>query len=62
MFLIPVQSLFYVLMTMENAQQYLEQVPGSDTVLLYLTCLNHQLTQYSYLFIVTHPSWDEIME
>lgn len=55
MFFIPVQRLFYIPMAMENAQQYLEQVPGSDTVLLYLTCLNHRVTQHSSLFIITHP-------
>lgn len=59
MFFILVQSHFYILMTMENAQQYLEQVPESDTVLLYLTCLNHRVTQYSSLFIITHP-WNVV--
>lgn len=61
MFPIPVQNLFYILMAMEIAQQYPEQGPGPGAVLLQITRLNHQVTESGSLFMVTHPSWAEMM-
>lgn len=58
----PVQNLFYILMSMENAQQCVwSNGPETGAVLLQTACLNNQVTESGSLFMVTHFSWAEVL-